>query len=107
MENIAETLAQFSPKKLEIVLQTFVAVWQQQAKDTSIQTPHLGLHLRNGQFLVGELVQIDFPAELIGLRTGNPEESLDIHIIPFRSVEAYSLHHLEHCQAFLKTLAQS
>lgn len=106
MENIAEILAQFSPKKLEVVLKTFVAIWQQQIKDTSIQTPHLGLHLSNGQFLVGELVQIDFPAELIGLRMGNHEESLDIHIIPFRKVEAYSLHQLQHCQIFVKALAQ-
>lgn len=106
MENIAEILAQFSPKKLEIVLKTFVAVWQKQTRDTSIQTPHLGLHLSNGRFLMGELVQIDFPTELIGLRTGNQEESLDIHIIPFRNVEAYSLHHLQHCQVFVEVLAQ-
>ncbi len=106
MDNIAEILAQFSPKKLEIALKTFVTVWQQQAKDTSIQAPHLGLHLCNGQFLVGELVQVDFPTEMIGLRTGNAEESLNIHIISFRNIEAYSLHHLEHCQVFVQLLAQ-
>ncbi len=105
MENIHQILAQFNPKKLETVLETFVYIWQAQTQDTSLKTPGLGIYLQNGAFLAGEVVQVNFPAELIGLRVGKEAEGLHIHIIPFREVQSFSLHHLEHCEAFVANLA--
>jgi hypothetical protein len=104
MENIHQILAQFTPKKLEIVLETYVSMWQKQAEDTSLRMPSLGVYLRNGAFLAGEVVQVNFPSDLLGLRVGKEPEELHIHIIPLREIQSFSLHHLEHCAEFVAEL---
>ncbi|GAB4396082.1 MAG: hypothetical protein OHK0053_09040 [Microscillaceae bacterium] len=105
MNNIREILQKIAPKKLETVLNVFVLLWQKQARHPEWETPGLGIYLKQGQYLAGEVIQVDFQLELLGLRVGQEADSLHLTVVPFKEIAAFTLLHLEKCPEFVTELS--
>ncbi|NJL12073.1 MAG: hypothetical protein HC913_03055 [Microscillaceae bacterium] len=87
------------------MLNAYALLWQKQAQHPDWEVPGLGLYLKQGQYLAGEVIQLDFQLELLGLRVGQEAESLHLTIVPFKEIAAFTLLHLEKCPEFVAELS--